>query len=129
MGYSANDIGNAAKGIVSGINDRLEARSEQRAEEIAHRIAASTSGGRGLWFIILWPAWIGIALFSSMLFGVLLGKFGLGGSGIFWGWLGGIAFAIAWYRWDFTRRHPFWNSVVGYFGTALGAVYLMDALK
>lgn len=54
MGYSIEDLENAAKNI----SDQLEARSQRRADEVAARLMARMSAGRGLWFLVLWPAWL-----------------------------------------------------------------------
>ena len=44
------------------------------------------------------------------------------------GLIGGFAFAVYWYKWDYTIRHPFLGSMVGYFGTAIGVLFLADKL-
>lgn len=126
MGYSIKDIENAAKGITNGISERLEARSQQQGEELANRILVSTSQGRGLWFVVLWPAWILIFAFSGTLFASVLTKFGLKPPFSYFGFVGGFIFARAWYFWSFTIRHPFWGSAVGYFATAMGTLFLTE---
>jgi hypothetical protein len=126
MGYSIKDIEHAAKGITDGISERLEARSQRQGEELANRILASTSQGRGLWLVILLPAWILIFAFSGVLFSSVLTKFGLKPPISYAGFVGGFLFARAWYFWSFTIRHPFWGSAVGYFATAMGTLFLTE---
>lgn len=126
MGYSIKDIENVAKGITNGISERLEARSQQHGEELTNRILVSTSQGRGLWFVVLWPVWILIFAFSGALFSSVLTKFGLNPPISYVGFVGGFIFARAWYFWSFTIRHPFWGSAVGYFATAMGMLFLAE---
>ncbi len=122
MGYSIKDLENAAKHI----NNHLEVRSQARGEDLANRVIASTSSGRGLWFIILWPAWVLIFAFSSGLFISVLSKAGFHAPLSYLGLIGGFLFARAWYNWEFTIRHPFWGSGVGYFATAIGVLFLAE---
>jgi hypothetical protein len=66
MGYSIKDIENAANNTIEGVRNQLEQRSQERGEEIANHIIRRTSQGRGLWFIVLWPAWLLIFVFSGV---------------------------------------------------------------
>lgn len=120
MGYSIKDMENAAKSV----NQRLEQRSQERGEALANHVLQRTSQGRGLWFIVLWPAWLLIFAFSGVFFTHLLDKFGLGAPLSWIGMVGGALLARAWYLSDFTINHPFLGSVFGYFGTALAAMFL-----
>ena len=122
MGYSMKDLENAGRKL----NERMEERSNQKGEELANKVINSTSQGRGLWFIILWPAWILICIFSGVFITGVLEKFGFGSPLTWLGLLGGIAVSITWYKSEFTIRHPFWSSVFGYFGTAFLVVLLGD---
>lgn len=125
MGYSMNDLNNAA----DQLNKNMEKRAEQRGEELANRVLHNTSQGRGLWFIILWPAWFLIFVFSGSFFKVMLEHMFSMNEPMSWiGLIGGLAFAVAWYKWDYTIRHPFLGSMVGYFGTALGVLFLAEKL-
>lgn len=125
MGYSMKDLENAGRNI----NEHFEQRAEQRGEELANRVIHSTSQGRGLWFIILWPAWFLIFAFAGYFFKTLLEHFFSIGEPIsLVGFVGGFAFAMAWYKWEYTIRHPFLGSIIGYFGTALGVLFLAEKL-
>lgn len=125
MGYSMKDLENAGRNI----NEHLERRSQERGEELANRVISSTSQGRGLWFIILWPAWLLIFAFSGSFLKIVIEKIFSVSEPLSWiGLLGGVAFAVSWYKWDYTIRHPFLGSMVGYFGTVLGVLFLADKL-
>lgn len=124
MGYSIRDLENAAKNI----NSQLERRSQQQGAELANHLLARTSQGRGLWFIVLWPAWVLIFAFSGAFFISLLAKLGLNAPITYAGLIGGFLFARTWYSSDFTISHPFWGSVIGYFGTAIGVLLLAEKL-
>lgn len=120
MGYSIKDMENAARSV----NQRLEQRSQERGEALANHVLQRTAQGRGLWFIVLWPAWLLICVFSGVFFANLLDQFGIGPPLSWAGMLGGILLARAWYLSDFTINHPFLGSVFGYFGTAIAAMVL-----
>lgn len=124
MGYSIKNLENAAKNV----NERLEAHSRQQGEEMASRVLASTSGGRGLWCFILWPAFLMIFLMSGYFFCLLLSHFGLKPPLSFAGFVVGFIFARNWYQLDFTIRHPFWGSVAGYLGTGIVALTFLERL-
>lgn len=120
MGYSIKDMENAARSA----NQRLEQRSQERGEALANHVLQRTAQGRGLWFIVLWPAWLLIFAFSGVFFTNLLDKFGLDAPLSWIGMAGGVLLARAWYLSDFTVNHPFLGSVFGYFGTAIAAMML-----
>ena len=124
MRYSIKDIENVANSTIDGVRNRLEQRSQERGEEIASHIIRRTSRGRGLWFIILWPAWLLIFVFSGMFLIGIIEKFGFNAPISWVGMIGGFLFARTWYQSRFTIEHPFWGSVFGYFGTALAVIFL-----
>jgi len=125
MGYSMKDLEKAARNT----NEHFERKSQERGEELANRVISSTSQGRGLWFIILLPAWLLIFAFSGSFFKVGIEHMFSVNAPLSWvGFIGGFAFAVSWYKWDYTIRHPFLGSMVGYFGTALGVLFLIDKL-
>lgn len=124
MGYSINDLKNAAQTV----NEQLERRSQERGEALANQWMDRTRQGRGLWFIVLWPAWLLIFVFASVFLVGLAQKFGVQPPLSWLGVLGGFLFARAWYVAEFTLRHPFWGSVFGYFGTALAVVFMAGKL-
>lgn len=122
MGYNIRDLERAAKDI----NQRLEERSQERGRELAGRVLSRTSEGRGLWFIILWPAWFLIFVFSGVFLTHVIQVMGVTPPVSWAGYLGGVLFARAWYRSNFTIRHPFLGSVLGYLGTAMVVVFLAE---
>ncbi|MFZ3019052.1 MAG: hypothetical protein WA056_11410 [Gallionella sp.] len=124
MGYSINDLKNAA----NTVNERLERRSQERGEALANHLMNRTQQGRGLWFIVLWPAWLLIFVFYSVFLVGLTEKFGIHAPLSWLGVLGGFLFVRAWYASEFTLRHPFWGSMFGYFGTALAVVFMAGKL-
>jgi hypothetical protein len=128
MGYSIKDIENAANSTIDGVRNRLEQRSQERGEEIANHIIRRTSQGRGLWLIILWPAWLLIFVFSGVFLTGIIEKFGFNAPISWLGMIGGFLFARTWYQSEFTIEHPFWSSVFGYFGTALAVIFLAEKL-
>lgn len=111
MGYSSKDLENFGRGL----NERREQKSREQGEALANELIESTSKGRGLWFIILWPTWIFITLLVGALsFSVLEQKFSIEQPISFLGFLVGFMFASSWYDWEFTRKHPFFGSIVGW---------------
>lgn len=75
----------------------------------------SISKGRGLWVIILWTTWIFITLSIGVFIAMLLEEnFSIERPISFLGFLVGFMFAMSWYNWDFTRRHPFFSSIFGW---------------
>ena len=124
MGYSIKDLENAARSI----NQGLEQRSQERGEELANHVLERTAQGRGLWFIIFWPAWFLIFSFSGVLLTNLIQKLGVNAPISWVGMIGGLVFARAWYVSNFTIRHPFFSSVFGYFGTAFAVIFLADKI-
>jgi len=125
VAYSMKDLESAGRNL----NQHFERNAEQKGEELANRLIQSTSQGRGLWFIILWPAWFGICFFSgSFLMSGLEELFAIKPPLSLIGYLGGYAFAMAWYRWGYTIRHPLLGSMIGYFGTAFSVLYFADKI-
>jgi hypothetical protein len=120
MGYNIRDLEKAGRSI----NNHIDRRSQERGEELANRIIHSTSRGRGLWFIILWPAWLLIAVFSGVFLMKLAEKFNVLPPLSWLGMIGGLIIAHLWYMSDFTIRHPFRSSVLGYFGISLAVIIL-----
>jgi len=116
------DLENAGRKL----NERIEERSNQKGEELANKVISSTSQGRGLWFIILWPAWLLICIFSGVFLTNVLVKFGVNSSISWVGMFGGVILARVWYMSDYTIKHPFLSSVIGYFGTAFLVIFLGD---
>jgi hypothetical protein len=110
MGYSIRDLENAGKNL----NRHFEERAEQRGEELADRLLASTAAGRGLWFVILWPAWFIVFSGSGALFaGMLLeDMFGWEKPLSYLGLIPGFFIARQWYRWRYTILHPFLSSLL-----------------
>ena len=63
MPYSIKDLEQAGRAI----NAHFERRAEQRGEALARRMLQRTAEGRGLWCLLLWPAWFTI-FFASVSF-------------------------------------------------------------
>lgn len=125
MGLSMKDLENSARNI----NEHFESKSQERGEELANRVISSTSQGRGLWFIFLWPAWLLIFAFSGSFIKVAIEQIFSISEPLSWiGFLGGYVFALSWYKWSYTIRHPFLGSMVGYFATAIGVIFLANKL-
>lgn len=124
MAYSIKDIENITSKAAENIRDTLEQRSQRQGEEIANRIIKQTSQGRGLWAIFLWPAWFLIFVFSGVFLKGLIELLGIQAPISWIGMVGGFIFARAWYHSEFTINHPFWGSVLGYFGIALAVKFL-----
>lgn len=124
MSYRIKDLASMAKNV----NQRLEQRSQDRGEELANHVLQRTAQGRGLWFIILWPAWLFICIVSGMFFIGMLGKFGIDVPVSWIGMVGGAMLARVWYVSSFTVNHPFWSSVFSYFGITFSAIVLAHKL-
>jgi len=125
VGYSMKDLDSAGRNL----NQHSGRDAEQKGEELANHLILSTSQGRGLWFIILWPSWFLICFFTgSFLMSGLEELFAIEAPLSLIGYLGGYAFAMAWYKWDYTIRHPFLGSMVGYFGTAFCVLFFAEKL-
>ena len=74
MGYSSKDLENFGRGL----NERREEKAKKQGEALANDLINSTSKGRGLWFIILWPTWIFITLLVGVFsFSILEQKFSI----------------------------------------------------
>lgn len=111
MGYSSKDLENFGRGL----NERMDQKSRDQGEALATDLIDSTSKGRGLWFIILWPTWIFIILLVGVFsFSLLEEKFSIEQPISFLGFLVGFIFASSWYDWDFTKKHPFVSSIIGW---------------
>lgn len=124
MGYNIKDLDNAGRNL----HEKIEKRSQQKGEELANHVIKRTSEGRGVWVLILWPAWLLIFIFSGMFFSSILKQMGVEEPMIWGGFIGGVMVASIWYKSHFTMRHPFFSSVFGYFSTAFIVVYLTAEL-
>lgn len=125
MGYSMKDLENAGRNI----NEHFERKAQERGEELANRVIHSSAQGRGLWVFILWPAWLMIFAFSGIFLKVAIKNLFSVSEPLSWiGLLGGFAFAVSWYKWNYTIRHPFLGSMVGYFCTVFGVLFLAAKL-
>ena len=123
MGYSSKDLENFGRGL----NERREQKAREQGEALANDLIDSTSKGRGLWFIILWPTWILITLLvGAFSYTLLKEKFLIEEPMSFLGFLVGIIAASSWYDWDFTKRHPFFSSIVGWIFWASAVVFLSN---
>ena len=123
MGYSSKDLENFGRGL----NERREEKAKKQGEALANDLINSTSKGRGLWFIILWPTWIFITLLVGVFsFSILEQKFFIEQPMSFLGFLIGMMVAFNWYDWDFTRKHPFFSSIVGWIFWAGTVVFLAN---
>lgn len=91
--------------IPQNIHRRLEQRSNQRGQEVADAIIANTKNGRGLWVFLLLPTWITVfACVSSMANAYL-------GIPMLYSTVAGLVVAVAWWKFEFTREHPFLSSI------------------
>jgi len=125
MGYSSKDLEYLGKGL----NTHREQKSKEQGEKLAKDLMDSTSEGRGLWVLILWPTWILITLFIGVFTTEFLEKqLSIEEPISFVGFLVGFMFATKWYQWGFTRRHPFFGSIVGYFGFGIAILFLAEKL-
>jgi hypothetical protein len=125
MGYSMNDLDYAAREL----NNRREKNAQRKGEELASRLIHNTRQGRGLWVLLLWPTWLLIFAFSGAFFTTGFAHWLAQGSPLpYLGFVGGGIYAVAWYQWSFTRRHPFWSVVFGYFGTTFFVMWTTEIL-
>ena len=126
MGYSSKDLENFGRGL----NERREQKAREQGEALANDLMDSTSKGRGLWFIILWPTWIFITLIVGVFASELLEqKFSIEKPIYFLGFLAGIMASSSWYDWEFTRNHPFFGSIIGWIFWAGSVLFLADYLQ
>ena len=126
MSYSSKDLENFGKGL----NTCREEEARQQGQQLADDLIDSTSKGRGLWFIILWPTWVFITLLVGLFFSeVLEQKFSIEEPMYFLGFLAGIIAASSWYDWEFTREHPFFSSIIGWIFWAGAVVFLSNYLE
>ena len=123
MPYSIKDLEQAGRAI----NAHFERRAEQRGEALARRMLQRTAEGRGLWCLLLWPAWF-IVFSASWLFleHVLKNILSIAESPLWVSLAGGLLVAIGWYRWGYTRRHPFLSALFGYMVLSIALVLLTD---
>lgn len=96
---------------------------------MADAVFRNTENGRGLWALILWPAWFLIFLTTSTIFTAFLQKFGLKMPMALIGIVLGFLYARGWYRMPFTMSHPFLGSVIGYVATLFGLMTLAYFFK
>jgi len=126
MSYSIKDLENAGRKL----NQHFEQKSQKKSEELAERVLYNTSQGRGLWVIILWPAWLLIFIFASYFFKNLLEiTLSLSMPISLVGLVGGFTFAMLWYKWEYTLKHPVIASIIGYLGTALVSMLLLGVVN
>lgn len=126
MGYSIKDIENS----VNATQKNLDKRSKERGEKLANSVARKTSQGRGLWVLILWPAWLLIFGFTGIFITALfIAKLGLTEPLSWIGMVVGFLYACAWYQSTFTIKHPFWSTILGYFGTTFIVLFLDKSLN
>lgn len=110
MPYSIKDLEQAGRAI----NAHFERRAEQRGEALARRMLQRTAEGRGLWCLLLWPAWFMVFFLSGSFLEHVLKDILSIAEPPFWVLLvGGLLVATGWYRWGYTRRHPFLSTLFG----------------
>ena len=123
MGYSIKDLEKAGRNI----NEHFERRAEQRGEAFANRVLERTAGGRGLWFILLWPAWMMVFAASGVFLNTILENVFSVAEPNLWVILGGgLLGAVGWYKWEYTIRHPFLSSMLGIFGPWIAVALVMN---
>ena len=106
MPYSIKDLEKSGRAINAG----FERRAEQRGEALARRMLQRTAKGRGLWCLLLWPAWFTVFFVSgSFLEHVLKDILSIAEPPL---WVSLVA--TDWYRWGYTRRHPFLGALFGF---------------
>lgn len=111
MPYSIKDLEQAGRAI----NAHFERRAEQRGEALARRMLQRTAEGRGLWCLLLWPAWFTVFFISgSFLEHVLKDILSIAEPPFWFPLAGGLLVATGWYRWGYTRRHPFLSTLFGF---------------
>ena len=95
MPYSIKDLEQAGRAI----NAHFERRAEQRGEALARRMLQRTAEGRGLWCLLLWPAWFMVFFVSALFLEHMLKDILSIAEPQPWApWS-----AACWYRWDYTR--------------------------
>ena len=110
MPYSIKDLEQAGRAI----NAHFERRAEQRGEALARRMLQRTAEGRGLWCLLLWPAWFTIFFASvSFLEHMLKNILSIAEPPLWVPLACGLLVATGWYRWGYTRRHPFLSTLFG----------------
>ena len=111
MPCSIKDLEQAGRAI----NAHFERRAEQRGEALARRMLQRTAEGRGLWCLLLWPAWFMVFFVSALFLGHMLEDILSIAEPLPWVPLvGGLLVATGWYRWGYTRRHPFLSALFGF---------------
>lgn len=104
--------------VPQNIQRGLEQRSDEKGQELADAVLFSTSRGRGLWLLLLLPAWFMVfAVGASVAHAYLNLPY----------WAAAIAGLICssfWWRLEFTREHPFWSSTLAYIGLPMLLVML-----
>ena len=96
------------------INAHFERRAEQRGEALARRMLQRTAEGRGLWCLLLWPAWFMVFFISvSFLEHMLKNILSIAEPPVWVLLACGLLVATGWYRWGYTRRHPFLSFLFG----------------
>ena len=111
MPYSIKDLEQAGRAI----NAHFERRAEQRGEALARQMLQRTAEGRGFWCLLLWPAWFMVFFASALFLEHMLKNILSIAEPPFWVLLAGsLLVAIGWYRWGYTRRHPFLGAMFGF---------------
>ena len=119
MPYSIKDLEQAGRAI----NAHFERRAEQRGEALARQMLQHTAEGRGLWCLLLWPVWLMVFSVSWLFLEHMLKDIlSIAEPPLWVPLVGGLLVATGWYRWGYTRRHPFLSALFGFmvFSMALG---------
>lgn len=95
--------------IPAAIHQRLEQRSHERGRQLADSLISSTSQGKGLWVIVLVPAWIMVVAVTAVAVQLFFG------GNLLVGLVAGVVAAVVWWQHDFTQQHPFLSSLAAYF--------------
>ena len=123
MPYSIKDLEQAGRAI----NAHFERRAEQRGEALARRMLQRTAEGRGLWCLLLWPVWFTVFFVSALFLEHMLKDMLSIDEPPFWVPLaGGLLAATGWYRWGYTRRHPFLAALFGFMVLPSALMLLTD---
>jgi hypothetical protein len=104
--------------IPQNIHRGLEQRSNEKGQELADAMLSSTSRGRGLWLLLLLPAWFMVFAVGTSVAHVYLDM-------PYWAAaIAGLVCSSFWWKLEFTREHPFWSSMLAYVGLPMLLVML-----
>lgn len=96
--------------VQQNIHRGLEQRSNEKGQELADAIVANTRLGRGLWLLLLLPAWFMVFAVGTLVAHVYLDM-------PYWAAaIAGLVCSGFWWKLEFTREHPFWSSMLAYIG-------------